>query len=96
MFAVIFKARIKQLDDEYYQAAQQMRELAINLYGCVDFTSLTEGNEEISISYWKNEQQIEKWKQDPEHRAVQLLGQTRWYDSYQVEVVEVIRKYSQK
>jgi len=30
-----------------------MRDLAINKYGCSEFISTTEGNNEIAISYWK-------------------------------------------
>ena len=39
MYAVIFKATVKQLDDEYSQTAKRMRELAIEKYGCLDFVS---------------------------------------------------------
>ena len=86
MYAVIFKAKIKQLDDEYFETAQRMRELAMSQYGCLDFTSLSEGDEE----------QIKNWQQDAEHLLAQALGRNRWYESYQVEVVTVIRQYSQK
>ena len=35
MYAVIFKAKTKELDDAYFKMAKGMRELAINEYGCV-------------------------------------------------------------
>lgn len=50
MYAVIFKARIKHLDDEYIATAVRMRELAINNYNCLDFTSCTQADQEIAIS----------------------------------------------
>ncbi len=37
MYAVIFKALIKHIDDEYTITAKRMRELAINHYGCLGF-----------------------------------------------------------
>ena len=95
MYAVIFKARIKQLDKQYTVTAKRMRELAINHYGCLSFSSYTEGNEEIAISYWSNEADIVKWKQDPEHIAAQEMGRNCWYISYSVEVTEIIRRYQQ-
>ena len=94
MYAVIFKAEINKLDSRYSEMASQMRDLAINKYGCTEFTSVTEGSREIAISYWQDQEQIKQWKQDSEHLVAQELGQTIWYKSYTVQVVEVIREYS--
>ncbi len=93
MYAVIFRAVIKELDETYAEMAGRMRDLAINKYGCVEFTAVTEGKQEIAISYWDNQDQIKTWKQDPEHREAQKLGRSKWYKSYRVQVVEVIRDY---
>jgi len=92
MFAVIFRARVAELDDEYVQMAGRLKELAFKQYGCQDFISVTEGNEEIAISYWETEQQIRDWKNDPEHRLAQSRGRDKWYQSFSVEICEVIRK----
>lgn len=43
MYAVIFRAEINELDDSYSVMAEQMRELAINKYGCAEFASVIEG-----------------------------------------------------
>jgi heme-degrading monooxygenase HmoA len=94
MYAVIFKAKIAQLDAEYGVMAARMRELAQTRYGCVEFISVTEGDREISISYWENEAQISAWKQDPEHLLAQEAGRSKWYKSYTVQIVELKRQYS--
>ena len=94
MYAVIFRAEINQLDSRYSQMASQMRELAINKYGCTEFTSVTEGAQEIAISYWQNQEQIKQWKQDTKHLVAQKLGQSMWYKTYKVQVVEIIREYN--
>ena len=93
MFAVIFKAEIAQLDAEYSDMAAHMRELAISQYGCTQFTSCTEGNREIAISYWESQDQIRRWKQDAEHLVAQDKGRSKWYSAYTVEVVELVRSY---
>ena len=93
MYAVIFKATIKELTQEYKETAERMRVLARE-YGCIDFVSVTEGDQEIAISYWENTDQITQWKDNPEHQQAQQLGKTKWYQSYQVQVVEVCREYS--
>ena len=92
MFAVIFKARIAVFDDEYSRMAERLKTLAFEKYGCLDFVSVTEGNDEIAISYWETEQQIRDWKNDPEHRLAQIRGREKWYESLNIEICEIIRK----
>lgn len=93
MYAVIFHAEIAQLDDEYFATAKQMRELAMANYGCLDFVATTEGNREIAISYWPSLDHIKHWKQNSDHLQAQQQGKSRWYKSYKVEVVELLRAY---
>ena len=93
-YAVIFRAEIRKLDDEYAAMAARMRELAIAEYGCVEFLAVTEGRREVAISYWDSEAQIKNWKQNAEHLVAQKNGRNKWYRSYAVEVVEVVRSYT--
>ncbi len=95
MYAVIFRAEINELDESYSAMARQMRDLALNEYGCSEFTSVTEGTQEIAISYWRSQEQIRHWKQASEHQEAQRRGRAEWYKSYQVQIVEVIREYSE-
>ena len=71
-----------------------MRALAKAKYGCMGFDAVAEGNTEIAVSYWENVEQIEAWKRDDEHLAAQKRGRQEWYESYQVQIVEVLRAYS--
>ena len=93
MYAVIFTAEIASVDREYSDMAARMRELAMSEYGCTGFTSCTEGSREIAVSYWQSEAQISHWKRNAEHLAAQHLGRNKWYESYRVEVVEMVRSY---
>ena len=93
MYAVIFRATIRQLNEHYAETAAQMRDLAQRKYGCTGFVSLCEGQEEISISYWPTLEQIHAWQHDPEHLQAQARGKSDWYRTYQVQVVEILREY---
>ena len=95
MYAVIFKAKVKKFDDEYTAMAERLRTRALQDFGCLEFISCTEGDQEIAISYWPSEAHMAAWKQDAEHLRAQRAGKNRWYDSYSVDVVEVQRSYSQ-
>ena len=94
MLAVIFRAEVREFDEEYFSLAAELRDLAINEYGCREFCSYTEGNNEVAISYWDSESQITKWKKNALHMTAQGKGKNRWYRNYSVQVVEVVREYS--
>ncbi|NVK56533.1 MAG: antibiotic biosynthesis monooxygenase [Alteromonadaceae bacterium] len=93
MFAVIFKAITGNQDPQYSQTVGVMRELAFSKYNCQDFIAVTEGEQEIAISYWLSETDIQNWHKDSQHAVAQKLGQGKWYKSYSVEVVEIKRSY---
>ncbi|MDP2163528.1 MAG: antibiotic biosynthesis monooxygenase [Hydrogenophaga sp.] len=94
MFVVIFRAQARALDADYRAMAAHMRELALTQFGCLDFTAVTEGGQEIAVSYWPNEASIRAWQQHTDHLAAQRLGRERWYASYTVDIAEVTRHYS--
>ena len=93
MYAVIFKAKIKQLTPEYTATAARMRELAFSQYNCIDFVACCEDGQEIAISYWPSQEDILAWRNNPEHKEAQALGKALWYASYDVQVVEILRSY---
>lgn len=93
MFVVIFRAKVRGTDSEYSQVAARMRELALGQFGCLEFTAVTEGSDEIALSYWPSEDHIRAWKAHTEHVLAQQLGRERWYESYSVQVAEIKRDY---
>lgn len=93
-FVVIFRARTRALDDEYLKVAARMRELAMSRFGCLEFQAVTEGHEEVALSYWSDEASIRAWKSHAEHVLAQQLGRERWYESYLVQVAQITREYS--
>lgn len=94
MYVVIFRAQARALDAEYSALAARMRALAMNEFGCLDFCSVTEGDQEVALSYWPDEASIRAWKQHAEHLEAQQLGRERWYAHYTVEVAEIRRRYT--
>ena len=93
MHVVIFRAKTRVRDAEYARAAARMRELALGQFGCLAFHSVTEGEDEISLSYWPGEEAIRAWKAHPEHALAQQAGRERWYADYSVEVAEIKRSH---
>lgn len=92
MLLVVFRAKIRSLDEEYSKMAMRLREIALRDFGCLEFHAVTQGRSEVALSYWPNEAAILAWKAHPLHLRAQQLGKERWYESYSVEVATVTRK----
>lgn len=93
MWVVIFRARVRVLDEDYARSASRMRELALGEFGCLEFVAVTEGRDEVALSYWPDEASIRAWKAHPEHLLAQRHGRERWYESYTVQVARISRAY---
>ncbi len=93
MYVVIFRARPGAIDSDYAHTAARMREIAFASFGCLDFVSVTEGDQEVALSYWPDEASIQQWKAHSEHVLAQELGREKWYASYIVQIAEIKREY---
>lgn len=94
MFVVIFRAHMAKLDAGYAATAARLRDLALREFGCLEFHALTEGDEEIALSYWADLAAIKAWKAQVEHQLAQNSGRERWYEGYRVEIAEISRAYA--
>lgn len=94
-YAVIFTSILNTPAKDYQTMANKMVELAQNQEG---FLGIESAREEIGItvSYWKDENSIKKWKHKTEHVMAQKMGIEKWYKSYHVRVCKVERDYSKQ
>ena len=95
MYVVIFTAKIAEIDAKYSDLASNLRDRAINDYGCTEFLSTTQGKQEIALSYWPDLESIKRWKADELHIEAQQLGKSTWYQDYRVEICKITRRYSE-
>ncbi len=99
MIAVIFEVKPKNEGiEEYLKIASQLREFLENREGFISierFKSLTEENKILSLSFWKDEISIEKWRNLLEHRVAQKKGKERLFQSYRIRVAKVMRDYTE-
>jgi heme-degrading monooxygenase HmoA len=93
MVVVIFRAKIRQLDADYADVAARMRELALTQFGCLEFQAVSEGADEVALSYWPDEASVLAWKSHAEHILAQQMGRQRWYQCYVVQVAHIGREY---
>ncbi|GAB4216322.1 MAG: antibiotic biosynthesis monooxygenase [Rhodoferax sp.] len=93
MVIVIFRAKIRRMDESYTKFSSMLRELAVKKYGCQALYATTEGNEEIAISHWPNLASVDAWRADLDHQWAQNQARERWYESYSVQLAEVVAQH---
>lgn len=57
------------------------------------FESLTSKGKYLSLSFWRNEQAVQQWRNTEEHRIAQRQGRAEVFFDYRLRVATVIRDY---
>ncbi len=90
-YAVIFTSVRTDVDDNYDDMAARMVELASEQDGFLGIEHARD-NIGITISYWRDEESIRRWKDHAEHRIAQRNGYEKWYSSFATRVCKVERQ----
>lgn len=87
-YAVIFSSIRTKINNGYEETATRMVELAKKQDGFIGIES-ARNDLGITISYWKDLDSIQKWKQNSEHLMAQNRGRTEWYKYYKTRISKV-------
>ena len=97
MMAVIFEVQpAPGQRGAYLDAAAALRPLLERVDGFVSierFESLGTPGKLLSLSYWRDEDAVARWRQAEAHRATQQAGRARIFDGYRLRVAAVVRDY---
>ena len=97
MIAVIFEVWPGEgRRDDYLDLAAELRPLLGEIDGFISierFESLTEPGKVLSLSFWRDEQAVEQWRNLEQHRAAQSEGRNGIFSDYRLRVAGVIRDY---
>ena len=98
MIAVIFEVTPKDEGfDEYLEIAASLREELQGVEGFISierFRSLVDERKVLSLSFWRDEAAVTRWRNTPNHRLAQAKGRFELFESYRLRVAEVARDYS--
>ncbi len=75
---MIFVSTLKENSEGYAQANAKMQERASKMPGFYDQNSVRTDEMGLSVSYWKDEESMLGWRDDPEHKMVQEYGKLNW------------------
>jgi heme-degrading monooxygenase HmoA len=91
-YAVIFITLVADDMTDYLETAERMEELAKQQKGYLglEFARSEIG---ITVSYWKELDDILQWKNNVEHTEARNRGREQWYKQYQLRICKVERAY---
>ncbi len=100
MIAVIFEVEAAPgRQDAYLDAAARLRPLLTQVDGFISierFESLTQPGKILSLSFWRDEAAVERWRNLGEHRQAQAAGRGGIFADYRLRVAQVLRDYGMK
>lgn len=97
MIAVIFEVTPKNgMQGPYLDMAAQMKEHLADFDGFISverFQSLTTPGKLLSLSFWRDEESVQRWRKLTAHRGAQEMGRQRFFEDYRLRVAGVMRDY---
>lgn len=100
MIAVIFEAEPYAAQrDDYFRIAAELRPLLERIDGFISverFQSLTDPHRVLSLSFWRDEEAVRRWRETDAHRAAQGEGRMRVFRDYRLRVAAVVRDYGMR
>ena len=97
MFAVIFEMEPeKETAQEYFDLAAELRSELEKIDGFISverFSSMNNEGKYLSVSFWRDENALDKWREHLGHRDAQEKGLRNIFQNYRIRVAEVIRDY---
>ncbi|MBM6594223.1 antibiotic biosynthesis monooxygenase family protein [Microvirga pudoricolor] len=97
MIAVIFEVGPAQGQRQaYLDLASALRDDLWQIEGFISverFQSLTDPSRILSLSFWRDEDAVRRWRNRPGHRATQREGRQGVFADYRLRVATVIRDY---
>jgi heme-degrading monooxygenase HmoA len=98
MIAVIFEFTPKEGRFADYKAlAEGLGEEVSKAEGFISierFESITNKGKFVSLSFWRDEEAVRRWRNVMKHREAQKQGRGGIFGSYRLRVAQVLRDYS--
>jgi len=97
MIAVIFEVwPASGRKDDYLAIAATLRAELEKMDGFISverFQSLTEPGKLLSLSFWRDEDAVQRWRNTVHHRESQAAGRGGVFADYRLRIASVVRDY---
>lgn len=91
----VFRSRLNPgIQEDYAKTAKRMAELSKQMPGFVSYKIFhAEDGERVTIVEFSDDESQKIWAKHPEHLEARKNGRELWFETYDVAVCEVIRRY---
>jgi heme-degrading monooxygenase HmoA len=97
MIAVIFEVIPKpEHFQDYLDTAAALRPALEKMDGFISierFESLVSKGKILSLSFWRDEEAVKRWRSHEEHRIAQAKGRSTYFQDYRLRIAHVVRDY---
>ena len=97
MHVVIFEVEPEAgREQDYLDIAARLRPELEKIDGFISierFRSLSQEGKIVSLSFWRDEEAVARWRQQEQHQAAQHAGRDRIFRDYRIRVAAVMRDY---
>ena len=97
MIAVIFEVEPSDAGRQtYLDTAASLRAELESMDGFLSverFQSLSQPGKLLSLSFWRDEEAVSRWRARPQHRDAQAAGRAGVFADYRLRVAHVLRDY---
>ena len=98
MQVVVFEVTVKpETGQRYFDLAAELRPELEKIDGFISverFESLVTPNKYVSLSFWRDEEAVLRWRKHGAHLTAQMLGKTEIFADYRISVAETRRQYT--
>jgi heme-degrading monooxygenase HmoA len=100
MIAVVFEfTAAPGRKQDYLDLAVELNAVVKDFDGFVSierFQSITDPERFVSLSFWRDEEAVRKWRNVQQHREAQAKGRGGIFSSYRLRVCSVLRDYGMR
>jgi heme-degrading monooxygenase HmoA len=97
MIAVVFEVwPASGRKDDYLAIAATLRSELERIDGFISverFQSLTDPGKLLSLSFWRDEEAVRRWRNETRHRESQASGRGGIFADYRLRIASVVRDY---
>ena len=96
MIITIFRSRLDPAQETSYAAMSKAMAALVNaMPGLISYKSFeAKDGERVTIVEFADEASHDAWRDQPQHRQAMALGKSTFYETYKVQVCELLRESS--
>ena len=98
MHVVVFEISMNEgAQDQYFDLAASLRPEVEKIDGFISverFESVATPGKFVSISFWRDEAAVQRWREHADHEVAQARGKAGIFADFRISVAEIERQYT--